>query len=335
MVGEFARRLGQGSTHTMGKLALVGWCLIPVVVLMTITGSMANHWAVSVANLLVTVGCALCLIVAHRDNSWLGDNEISRSLDMLPVQIAGSMAFGVLYNSMFTYFASQACQMDTRTQGNSQINGSFFNIADCIAVIVCTPFINDVIIPGVQRLIGRPVTTNMKIYAGVGCAILAQLTAAALEGVRKSRAVLDVGSNCAPLDLDGKHVHMSDMSAFWMCLPFFFVGMGEVLVNPVLQHLAYVGAPASTRSLMQAFTLFAGQGFPSALTSPLSLVAARWTPNDLNHGNLEYVYFLLIAVGLAGCYLFSLVSSSPSAAEGTATEKKKLMEDSDAKMAYT
>eukprot|EP00930_Biecheleria_cincta_P059509 TRINITY_DN45228_c0_g1_i1.p1 TRINITY_DN45228_c0_g1~~TRINITY_DN45228_c0_g1_i1.p1 ORF type:complete len:555 (+),score=47.89 TRINITY_DN45228_c0_g1_i1:106-1770(+) len=339
VVGEFIRCLGRGWTHPMGKLAAVGWCLIPCVVIMTIAGSLADYWAVSMLNMLVTLACSMCLIIAHRDNSWLGENEVSRSLNMVPVQVAGSMAFGILYNSMTTYFQSQACQMDSRIGSGhsaSQINGSFFNIADCLAVIICTPLINDVAIPAAQRLIGRPVTTSMKIYAGVGCAILAQMVAAGLEFVRKSREVLDVESHCSPLEADGTHVHMSNMSAFWMGLPFFLVGMGEVLVNPGLQHLAYVGAPASTRSLMQAFTLFAGQGFPSALTSPLSLVAAKWTPNNLNHGSLESVYFLLSAVGLAGCVLFSYVSSSSTSAEleATDTEKQNLM-DSDAKTAYT
>lgn len=335
VIGEFMRRLGQGCIHPMGKLAVVGWCLIPCVVIMTITGSLVDYWAMSMLNMLITLVCSMSLIIAHRDNSWLGENEIARSLDMVPVQIAGSLAFGILYNSMNTYFLSQACQMDTRV-GASQINGSFFNIADCIAVIICTPLINDLAIPALQRSIGRPVTTSMKIYAGVGCAVLAQVTAAALEGVRKSRAILDVASHCAPLEADGTHVHMSDMSAFWMCVPFFLVGMGEVLVNPGLQYLAYSGAPASTRSLMQAFTLFAGQGFPSAFTAPLSLVAANWTPNNLNHGSLESVYFLLSAVGLVGCFLFSYVisSSTSTALETAETEKQKLM-DSDAKTAYT
>merc|ERR1712151_1012614 len=101
-----------------------------------------------------------------------------------------------------------------------------------------------------------------------------------------SAAVLPIGSDCAPLMANGEHVRMSGMGAFWMSVPYGMIGIGEVLVNPVLQHVAYEGADPSMRSLMQAFNLFAMGGLPNAVSAALTEATARFTPNDLNDGNL-------------------------------------------------
>ena len=81
---------------------------------------------------------------------------------------------------------------------------------------------------------------------------------------------------------------MSGFSAFYMIIPYVLIGIGEVLVNPVLQHTAYEGAPASMRSMLQAFNLFAMGGMPNAVSSGLSLITQRYTPNNLNMGIFQW-----------------------------------------------
>merc|ERR1712083_1283203 len=88
------------------------------------------------------------------------------------------------------------------------------------------------------------------------------------------------------------------------------IGIGEVLVNPVLQHKAYEGAPESMRSMLQAFNLFAMGGMPNAVSSALSLATAVFTPNNLNNGNLPMVYYINAVFGLVGCALYYAVGKS-------------------------
>merc|ERR1712110_330258 len=146
----------------------------------------------------------------------------------------------------------------------------------------------------------------MKIYAGIAFAIGSQLVAAVIEYVRMNTEVLPIASHCAALRPDGQHVHMSSISAFWMSIPYAMIGIGEVLVNPVLQHFAYEGADPSMRSLVQAFNLFAMGGMPNAISSAISQATASLTPNDLNNGNLPMVYFINIVFGivLSGIYIW-------------------------------
>merc|ERR1712217_739624 len=137
----------------------------------------------------------------------------------------------------------------------------------------------------------------MKVYMGIAVAIGAQLVAALIEHLRKNAEVLDVPSKCAPLGADGKHVSMSSMSVFWMAIPYAMIGIGEVLVNPVLQHCAYNGAPDSMRSMLQAFNLFAMGGMPNAISAGLSMATKKFTPNNLNNGDLVNVYYINAALG--------------------------------------
>merc|ERR1712232_518258 len=122
--------------------------------------------------------------------------------------------------------------------------------------------------------------------------------------------VLPIASHCAALRPDGQHVHMSSISAFWMSIPYAMIGIGEVLVNPVLQHFAYEGADPSMRSLVQAFNLFAMGGMPNAISSAISQATATLTPNNLNNGNLPIVYFVNVAVGIVLSGVYFWVSAS-------------------------
>merc|ERR1712048_1442966 len=196
------------------------------------------------------------------------------------------------------------------------LTGAFLNLADSVAIIIFTPVIDRLFVPGVERMLQQKVSLNMKIYVGIAAAIGSQLVAAFLEYLRKDAEVLDIPSRCAPLGADGEHVRMSSISVFWMAIPYALIGIGEVLVNPVLQHYAYSGAPESMRSMLQAFNLFAMGGMPNAISAGLSMATQTYTPNNLNNGNLAYVYFINAAFGVLGGAIFYFVSSGVGKGEG-------------------
>jgi len=326
-------RLLSGRGHILGKVALMGWGLLPVLIVVSITQAFIPSFALTQASLVLDIICIACLCVAHRDNSWLGTADaVTRGLDVVPVLLIGNLVFNVLYNTMASVFYSQACQMDTRLGSGEhafKLSGAFFNLADAVAIIVFTPVIERLLIPTAERLLKRPVSFNMKVYVGVAFAMGSQLVAALLEYARRSAAVLPVGSECAPL-INGEHVRMSGISAFWMSIPYAMIGIGEVLVNPVLQHVAYEGADPSMRSLVQAFNLFAMGGMPNAVSAAMSQATASFVPNDLNDGNLPAVYFINVAFGILGCGVYYLVSASrPSHQKDVAKSKASPGADSE------
>merc|ERR1712107_86616 len=99
------------------------------------------------------MGGTLLVVLPCMEPKWL-DTEATRSrvtaadaamlqdvvefLKMLPMLFAGTLAFSAVYNPMQFWYQQQACQMDVRI-GHTQLSGSWFNIADCIAIVVVTP----------------------------------------------------------------------------------------------------------------------------------------------------------------------------------------------------
>lgn len=313
-MGLVLRRLWSGRHCTMGRVALLGWMLMPLLIAVSVLGAFMGNMLVTVLNLVLGVIAVGCLCVAHRDNAWLGKDDVTQSLDCVPTLLIGNIIFNIQYNTMASFFYSQSCQMDTRLGSGAnapQLNGAVFNLADCAAIVIFTPLLDKICIPCLERALGCRVTMNAKIYFGIAIASGSQLVAAFLDYARMSSLTLDIGSFCAPLE-DGtnQHVPMSAISAFWMGIPYAMVGIGEILVNPVLQHHAYEGAAPSMRSLVQAFNLFTMMGLPSVFSAALNEATATFTPNNLDDGNLPVVYYINVAIGVVGCGLYYLLSKS-------------------------
>lgn len=321
MLWPCVQRILSGVGQSRGKVAILGWSLIPVIIVVAVVQAFDDSMPMTVASLVLDIICMACLCWAHRDNAWLGADDVTRCLDCVPVLLVGNVAFNVLYNCMSSVFYAEACQMDTRLGSGSnalQLNGAFLNLADSFAIIIFTPLIDRFFVPGVERMLQQKVSLNMKIYAGIAAGIGSQLVAALLEYVRKDAALLDIPSHCAPLGADGEHIKMSSINVFWMAIPYALIGIGEVLVNPVLQHYAYGGAPESMRSMLQAFNLFAMGGMPNAISSGISMATKTFTPNNLNNGDLVNVYYINAAFGILGCAFFYFASSGVGKSDGKA-----------------
>jgi uncharacterized membrane protein YgcG len=87
---------------------------------------------------------------------------------------------------------------------------------------------------------------------------------------------------------------MSDVSVWWMALPFFLVGTAECLCNIPVYELCYSQTPPAFRSMAQAVFLFV-TAVGSMLTGAFTTSLSRYITDDLNDGHLEYLYYTCIA----------------------------------------
>ena len=109
----------------------------------------------------------------------------------MPVVVVGNVTFDTLYNTMFSYFYEQGCQMDTRVGSDGmQLNAAFFNLGSSIAVVFLTPVIEKAM---------RSTSGTFKVMCGIFMGAASQLVAAVIEYHRRQAEVLPIGSNCAPL----------------------------------------------------------------------------------------------------------------------------------------
>eukprot|EP00951_Prasinocladus_malaysianus_P004167 scaffold29452_cov40-Prasinocladus_malaysianus.AAC.1 len=206
-------------------------------------------------------------------------------------------------------FVAEACQMNLTLGGGGgggshQLNGGFFNIADCFAILVFVPLFEIFVFPLVAWFRnGKTITRSEKLVSGILISVVGVMCAVALEYARVASPDTGIQSNCAP-----EGVTMSQISAFWIFIPFAVVGMGEVLVNPVLIYFAYNQAPVRTRSVMQAFNLLCQGAISSAYTAALTTALTCWFTDNLNDGHLPYYYFVNAAIGALGIPLYFVVS---------------------------
>jgi peptide/histidine transporter 3/4 len=235
----------------------------------------------------------------------LAGKDVAQFLSLLPVLFSANLAFSCLYNSMQFWYQQQACQMDLRipfSASGSQFSGSFFMIADCLGIVLATPFAVGWLNPLLEKKSGGRFNHGAKFMVGMGFAAFSVLLAAHMERLRKGAPVLSIASNCAP-----PGVQMSDMNASWMVVPFFLMGLGEIYTQPVLMHFAYSKCPTSMRTLAVVTCLVIGAVSNALFTVEISALSP-FVPNDLNKGNLEYGHYANVVLGGVFCmvYLASL-----------------------------
>lgn len=105
-------------------------------------------------------------------------------------------------------------------------------------------------------------------------------------------------------------IYMSNISGFLMFLPFSLIGLGEIMVNPVLYYYAYSMTPDKTRSVIQAMNLIFQGAFPPALVGVFSTLLSSMQPNNLNQGHLEVFYYISLGIIALGTPAFFLVQKS-------------------------
>lgn len=227
-------------------------------------------------------------------------------LKLIPVCLTSQIAGLTAQTVMSVWYANQACQMDVRIFAGHdsspvELSGAFFNIADCLAIIILTPVVLSWVDPAIERLIGRPLDYADKIYIGTALGMLSILAAAKLEIVRRSREQLALSANCGPDDS-----RMSDISAFWICIPYVLTGMSEIYVMPTVLYIAYEKSPKSMRTFATMIVYFV-LAVISQIVSLITHLMSRFITDDLNQGHLEYVYFAYVGVAFTAVILFTCV----------------------------
>merc|ERR1711879_523674 len=87
---------------------------------------------------------------------------------------------------------------------------------------------------------------------------------------------------------------MTDMTAWWTFIPYWVTGMGEILVNPVIQEFAFDEVSASLKSMLMGVTMVVMGCIPAVISGALGGLI----PNNLNLGNVNVVYIVFIVLSL-------------------------------------
>ena len=72
VLGPFFSRILEGRGTAKGKISLLGWVLLPTIIVLSILQVFVPWPFLTTLSLAADLLCIGCLCVAHRDNSWLG-----------------------------------------------------------------------------------------------------------------------------------------------------------------------------------------------------------------------------------------------------------------------
>jgi peptide/histidine transporter 3/4 len=234
------------------------------------------------------------LVGVRLEDGTFSNSDVRTFLSVIPTLITANLAFGALYNSMQYWYQQQACQMDLRVPIiGGQFAGSFFMIADCLGIVVATPLAINWANPFLERNLRGSFGFTVKYGLGMAFGIISVALAARFEMLRRSASVTSEVSNCAPAG-----IHMSDLSASWMIVPFFLMGLGEIYTQPVLMHFAYIRSPPAMQTLVVATSALIGAVSNGIFTLQINALSS-FVPNDLNQGQLEVGYLSNIVIGVS------------------------------------
>jgi len=294
MISVIVKHLAASAGSFNGFFAMLGWILILPYLMLSLLGSIiqgpSSQTLTDLSMYMCLVSC-LCLLVGHTKNDWIRDlaspipgaavtaQDIRQTMALVPQLLLVNIGFNVCYNAMNNAYPALACQMDLDVFG-TQLNGAFTNLGDCLAIIIGVPIIEGLVMPFLEKRLGRRISRNTKYIWGFSLAILANASAVGVEYIRR-QADFKLGvegvSLCAP-PIDPP-IHMSNVSCFLAFIPMVITGIAEILVNPVIYQFAFIAAPPQLISVVQSFNLVVAGAISNAITGPL---ANAVFPTNLN-----------------------------------------------------
>jgi len=322
--GKFLSVLSKaaGGGAWQAGILLAGLLSIVTAIVLSVASNTGNGAAISAVGAACAVFGLASVVIFCSNPSWLdaagplsgSEASIRQLLKLMPVIVTGQLGGLMAQTVMQVWYQNQACQMDLR-MGSFQFSGAFFNIADCIIIVVGTPVAINVINPALEWVSGRKMSYAIKLYIGVACGVLAMLTAVFLEYARRAAPSTSVVSTCAPAG-----VTMKAVSAGWIVVPYVLTGISEVYVMPTIMYISYEKSPESLRTFATIVCMFV-LSILSCILSLVNQLLAHYITDDLDKGHLEYIYYVCIAISVLFTLLFSRSHASLQESEKLESDK--------------
>ncbi|VVB04696.1 unnamed protein product [Arabis nemorensis] len=195
----------------------------------------------------------------------------------------------------------QGLVMDRRLGPNFRIPAGSLQVitllSTCLFIIVNDRFLY----PFYQKLTGKFLTPLQRVGIGHVFNILSMAVTAIVEAKR-----LKIVQNGHLLESSS----VADMSVLWLFPPLVIVGIGEAFHFPGNVGLCYQEFPESMRSTATSITsVVIGICFYTS-TALIDLIqrTTAWLPDDINHGRVDNVYWILVIGGVLNLGYFLVCS---------------------------
>ena len=230
-----------------------------------------------------------------------------------------------VYDQIDANFQSVTQQCDLRlAQGEdaTQIPGATLGVFGTISIIVIIPILEMAIYPLYRKITKRDPSPFGKVFAGLTVATITMFWTGGFETMRRQSGPL-IRSNCTSIDIpqemyqeeycfildNGGFEPMNDISWTWAIPMYLMVGAAECLINVTAFDVFYSNVPEYLKSTCQAINLFM-IAMGANVTSIFTLLFTEYTPNNLNNGNLEYMYYAVGVASIVNLLMYTYVMHS-------------------------
>ncbi|XP_031486244.1 protein NRT1/ PTR FAMILY 2.6-like [Nymphaea colorata] len=191
----------------------------------------------------------------------------------------------------------EALTMDRHLGSHFSIPASSFLVFTFLAAAIFIAVLDRVIYPILHKLLGWSPTLFQRIGAGHLISIMGMVAAALVEARR-----LSIAHSHGTMDQSNATV---PMSALWLVAPLALVGAGEACHLPAQMSFYFEEFPAPLKGSSAAMmaVIIAIGFYLSAAVVKIVKASTSWLPNDINHGRMDKVFWMLGVVGAFNfCY---------------------------------
>lgn len=234
--------------------------------------------------------------------------EVKCLIRIAPIVIAGVLFFTIIAQ-LTTLFVEQGAAMDGHLGPHFSIPAGSMQLFTVLAAAVFAPFYDYAIVPWLRKRTGheKGMTTLQRMGWGLVLSIVAMVVAALVERKRLGIA-MDTGMREAPNAI-------IPMSICWLIPQYVIVGMAMVFVIVGQMEFFYSELSDGMRSLGVSLPLVC-RGLGNYCSTVLVTIVTDITtaggnvgwidPLNLNHGHIDYFYWLL-TITMGATLLFYLI----------------------------
>ncbi|XP_019199212.1 PREDICTED: protein NRT1/ PTR FAMILY 2.6-like [Ipomoea nil] len=209
--------------------------------------------------------------------------DLKSLIKMIPVWTTGIILL-VPIGALLNLTVVQALTMDRHLGKKFQIPPGSMTVVVLFSCTVFIAVIDRLVYPAWKKLAGKRPTALQKIGVGHVITLVGMAVSAVVEYKRRIAA-----ANSEPI------------SVLWLIPPLLFIGVGEAFHYPVTAQFYYQEFPANLKNMATALSavLIAIALYVASLIIELIRNVTSWLPNnDIDKGRLDYVYWVLFALGL-------------------------------------
>lgn len=229
---------------------------------------------------------------------------------LLPIW-AACLIYAVVFAQPPTFFTKQGSTLERHIGRDFQIPPAALQSFISVTIVLFIPVYDRVLVPIGRRATGNPSGITMLQRIGIGMFLsVASMAVAALVEMKRLRTARDFGLVDAP-------TVALPMSLWWLVPQYVIFGVSEALTMVGLQEFFYDQVPDGLRSLGLALymSIFGiGSLLSSFLISTIDRVTVgrghSWFSDNLNRAHLDYFYWLLAGLSVAGLVVYLYFSRS-------------------------